>query len=237
MSPARTPRSHPVPDVLVGLAWPSVFAVLGEATTSHGIPVIEGMLDLVHLDHAIALNGTLPVAPSALTISSVIDSIEDTGFGRVVAVDVTVSAASGEIATLRERFAIRGRTGAGELADPARAGGALGDDVADTPRKSRGAATLTAPTDLRGFAAVTGDHNPIHTSVAAARLAGLGAPIVHGMWVSAAAQQVLSDRRITGWTTRFLAPGTSRRDGRRQGRPHRPRRRCRAGRHHVPRRR
>lgn len=202
---AHTPV-HPVPDVLVGLAWPSVFAVLGEATTRDGIPVIEGMLDLVHLDHAIALVGTLPVAPSDLTISSVVDSIEDTGFGRVVAVDVTVSSASGEVATLRERFAIRGRTGAGELADPARAGGAIGDDVKDTPRKSRGAATLTAPTDLRGFAAVTGDHNPIHTSVAAARLAGLGAPIVHGMWVSAAAQQVLSGRRITGWTTRFLAP-------------------------------
>lgn len=197
---------HPVPDVLVGLAWPSVFAVLGEATTADGVPVIEGMLDLVHLDHAIQLTGSLPVAPSALVIASVVESVEDTGFGRVVAVDVTVSSAAGDLATLRERFAIRGRTGSGELADPARAGGALGGDVRDAPRKTRGAASLTAPTDLRGFAAVTGDHNPIHTSVAAARLAGLGAPIVHGMWVSAAAQQVLSDRRITGWTTRFLAP-------------------------------
>ncbi|MGA8987395.1 fatty acid synthase subunit beta domain-containing protein [Aeromicrobium sp.] len=202
---AHTPR-HPVPDVLVGLAWPSVFAVLGAATTRDGLPVIEGMLDLVHLDHAIALSGTLPVSPTALTISSTVQSIEDTGFGRVVTVDVAVTSAAGGIATLRERFAIRGRIGSGELVDPVRAGGSLGDVVLDTPRKSRGAATLTAPTDLRGFAAVTGDHNPIHTSVAAARLAGLGNPIVHGMWVSAAAQQVLSDRRITGWTTRFLAP-------------------------------
>ncbi|MEJ7635896.1 fatty acid synthase subunit beta domain-containing protein [Aeromicrobium sp.] len=200
------PSEHPVPDVLVGLAWPSVFAVLGEARTDDGIPVIEGMLDLVHLDHSIALTGPLPAAPAVLTISSVVESIEDTGFGRVVAVDVTMSSAAGDIATLRERFAIRGRTGPGELADPARAGGALGDDVSDTPRKARGSASLVAPTDLRGFAAVTGDHNPIHTSIAAARLAGLGAPIVHGMWVSAAAQQVVADRRITGWTTRFLAP-------------------------------
>ncbi len=53
-------------------------------------------------------------------------------------------------------------------------------------------ASVVAPTDLRAFAAVTGDHNPIHTSVAAARLAGLGDPIVHGMWVSAAAQQIVS---------------------------------------------
>jgi len=197
---------HPVPDVLVGLAWPSVFAVLGDAATPDGLPVIEGMLDLVHLDHAIRLTGTLPVAPSRLVISSVLDSIEDTDFGRVVAVDVTISSADGDVATLRERFAIRGRTGAGQLVDPARAGGALGDDVRDTPRKSRGSATIVAPSDLRAFAAVTGDHNPIHTSVAAARLAGLGDPIVHGMWISAAAQQVVSDRRITGWTTRFLSP-------------------------------
>lgn len=197
---------HPVPDVLVGLAWPSVFAVLGDAATTDGVPVIEGMLDLVHLDHAIRLTGSLPVSPSRLVISSVLDTIEDTDFGRVVAVDVTVSSPAGDVATMRERFAIRGRTGAGQLTDPARAGGSLGDDVRDTPRKSRGAATVVAPSDLRAFAAVTGDHNPIHTSVAAARLAGLGDPIVHGMWISAAAQQVVSGRRITGWTTRFLSP-------------------------------
>ncbi len=202
---------HPVPDVLVGLAWPSVFAVLGDASTADGTPVIEGMLDLVHLDHAIRLDGSLPTVAANLTIDAVIESVSDTDYGRVVTVDVTISTSNTTIATLRERFAIRGRTGAGELADPARAGGALGDELHDTPRKSRGAASVVAPTDLRAFAAVTGDHNPIHTSVAAARLAGLGSPIVHGMWVSAAAQQVVgghsvSGRRITGWTTRFMAP-------------------------------
>ncbi|MET0767658.1 MAG: fatty acid synthase subunit beta domain-containing protein, partial [Aeromicrobium sp.] len=205
-SSGATGPVHPVPDVLVGLAWPSVFAVLGAARADDGTPVIEGMLDLVHLDHAIHLTGALPLGPSRLEISSVLDSIEDTDFGRVVAVDVTISSSSGDLATLRVRFAIRGRTGAGQLADPARAGGALGADVRDTPRVSRGTATLVAPSDLRAFAAVTGDHNPIHTSVAAARLAGLGAPIVHGMWISAAAQQVVSGRRITGWTTRFMSP-------------------------------
>jgi fatty acid synthase len=202
---AHTPI-HPVPDVLVGLAWPSVFAVLSDSVTDTGIPVIEGMLDLVHLDHEIRLGAPLPVAPSRLTIDASVDSIADTDFGRVVTVDVTIAAPGGEVAVLRERFAIRGRTGAGQLTDPARAGGSLGDDVKDTPRKSRGAAKVAAPTDLRAFAAVTGDHNPIHTSLAAARLAGLGSPIVHGMWVSAAAQQILSGRRITGWTTRFMAP-------------------------------
>lgn len=67
---------------------------------------------------------------------------------------------------------------------------------------------------MGSFAQVSGDHNPIHTSDNAALLAGLGSPIVHGMWLSAAAQQVVAavdpgetktpPRRLTAWTARFL---------------------------------
>jgi fatty acid synthase len=81
--------------------------------------------------------------------------------------------------------------------------------MTDTPRRRRAQVTVSAPIDLRAFAQVTGDHNPIHTNLAAARLAGLGAPIVHGMWVSAAAQRAVTDatgRTLAGWTARFLAP-------------------------------
>ncbi|HWV26568.1 MAG TPA: acyltransferase domain-containing protein, partial [Aeromicrobium sp.] len=123
-------------------------------------------------------------------------------------VDVAFTVGGDVVATLVERFAIRGRAGTATLGDPARAGGSV-EGFKETPRKQMAAATLEAPTNLRGFAAVTGDHNPIHTSTAAARLAGLGAPIVHGMWLSAAAQQVLigrTGRAVNGWTTRFLAP-------------------------------
>ncbi|GAA3543857.1 putative fatty acid synthase Fas [Aeromicrobium flavum] len=196
---------HRVPDVLVGLAWPAVFAVIGEARTAEGLPVVEGMLDLVHLDHAITA-GRLPDERTTLDIRARLASVEESQYGRVVTVDVTV----GDVATLRERFAIRGRTGTATLADPDRAGAALGDaDVKDTPRRTRARVTVTAPSDLTAFAAVTGDHNPIHTSTAAARLAGLGAPIAHGMWTSAAAQHAVTSetgRRIAGWTTRFMAP-------------------------------
>ena len=52
--------------------------------------------------------------------------------------------------------------------------------------------TVTAPTDMSAFAVVSGDHNPIHTDRAAALLAGLKSPIVHGMWLSAAAQHVVT---------------------------------------------
>lgn len=202
------PSRHPAPDVLVGLAWPAVFAAIAEATTDSGAAVVEGMLDLVHLDHAIGF-GSLPDTPAELSVRATLRGVADTSLGRVVTVDIDVVAGHREVAALTERFAIRGRSGSAELPDPARAGGVLGDDVRDTPRKKRAQATLTAPTDLRSFAVVSGDHNPIHTSIAAARLAGLGAPIVHGMWTSAAAQQQVvaqTSRRLTGWTTRFMAP-------------------------------
>ncbi|QMW65865.1 DUF1729 domain-containing protein [Mumia sp. ZJ1417] len=201
------PGARPAPDALVGLAWPAVFAVLSHAHGDSAVPLVEGMLDLVHLDHAIALAGELPHETTTLVVEARLADVTDTGVGRVVTIDVTVRTEAGAaVATMRERFAIRGRTGAADLTDPVIAGGAARGPVADTPRRTRAEKTVVAPSDLRAFAAVTGDHNPIHTSTAAARLAGLGEPIVHGMWLSAAAQHLLAPRRIDGWTTRFLAP-------------------------------
>ena len=201
------PGARPAPDALVGLAWPAVFAVLSHAQGDGVVPLVEGMLDLVHLDHAIALAGDLPRESTPLAVEAHLVDVTDAGVGRVVTIDVAVTTEDGaEVATLRERFAIRGRTGAADLTDPVVAGGAVRGPVVDTPRRTRAEKTVVAPSDLRAFAAVTGDHNPIHTSTAAARLAGLGEPIVHGMWLSAAAQHLLAPRRIDGWTTRFLAP-------------------------------
>ncbi len=202
-----------VPDALVGRCWPAVFAAIGSAVTDTGFPVVEGLLSLVHLDHAAHVLAPLPTEPTELTVTATASEATDSEFGRIVPVTVTVTAADGTVlATLRERFAIRGRTGAAELADPVRAGGAVSDNATDTPRRRRRDVTITAPTDMRPFAAVSGDHNPIHTDRAAALLAGLKAPIVHGMWLSAAAQHVATatdgqarpPARLIGWTARFL---------------------------------
>ena len=192
-----------VPDVLVGLAWPAVFAALTDATTTSGLPVVEGALDLVHLDHEIAVT-ELPGEGAELSVAASLTGVEDTEVGRVVTIDVDITSAGVSVATLRERLAIRGRAGAAALTDPRRSGGLL-VDPRDTPRRSRAKVRVTAPLDMRAFAAVSGDHNPIHTSAAAARLAGLGAPIVHGMWISALAQRAVG-RRVEGWTSRFLSP-------------------------------
>jgi fatty acid synthase len=207
------PGLSTVPDALVGRCWPAVFAVIGSAVTDTGFPVVEGLLSLVHLDHAAHLVSPLPTAPAELTVTATASMATDTEVGRVVPVSVTVAAADGTVlARYAERFAIRGRTGAAELTDPVRAGGAVSDNANDTARRRRRDVTVTAPVDLRPFAVVSGDHNPIHTDRAAALLAGLETPIVHGMWLSAAAQHVVTatdgqarpPARLVGWTARFL---------------------------------
>lgn len=200
---AGDPVARPVPDVLVGLTWPAVFGALSQRAD-----VVGGVLDLVHLDHAVTLDAGLPDRATALDVSAVVRDVVDTELGRVVTVDVTLHDGGTCVATFQERFAIRGRTGRHELADPPRAGGHLAG-VRDAKRRTRASATVTAPRDMAAFAEITGDHNPIHTSEAAARLAGLDGPIVHGMWLSAVAQRVVADatgRALTGWTSRFLAP-------------------------------
>lgn len=205
-----------VPDALVGRCWPAVFAAIGSAVTDSGFPVVEGLLSLVHLDHAASLVAPLPKDKAELTVAATASAAYDTEVGRVVPVEVTVREGRGSdgriLATLEERFAIRGRTGAAELTDPLRAGGAVSDNETDTPRRRRRDVTLTAPVDMRPFAVVSGDHNPIHTDQAAALLAGLESPIVHGMWLSAAAQHVVTatdgkpvpPAKLLGWTARFL---------------------------------
>ncbi|HTY28802.1 MAG TPA: acyltransferase domain-containing protein, partial [Mycobacterium sp.] len=207
------PTLSVVPDALVGRCWPAVFAAIGGAVTDTGFPVVEGLLSLVHLDHAAQLLKPLPKDKTQLTVTATASVATDTEVGRVVPVTVNVTDASGIIlAVLEERFAIRGRTGPAELTDPVRAGGAVSENATDTPRRRRRDVTIGAPVDMRPFAVVSGDHNPIHTDQAAALLAGLDSPIVHGMWLSAAAQHVVTatdgkpvpPAKLIGWTARFL---------------------------------
>ncbi len=202
-----------IPDALVGHCWPAVFAAIGAALTDDGFPVVEGLLSLVHLDHAAHLVAPMPGERAELTVTATASAASDTEYGRVIPVSVRISDANGTVlATLEERFAIRGRSGSAELQDPPRAGGAITDNATDTPRRRRRDVAVVAPTDMSAFAVVSGDHNPIHTDRAAALLAGLKTPIVHGMWLSAAAQHAVTatdgkpgpPARVVGWTSRFL---------------------------------
>ncbi|MDO5032928.1 type I polyketide synthase [Corynebacterium sp.] len=191
-----------VPDVLVGKAWPAVFAVIADT------PAVEGLLNLVHLEHSLVLHASeLPAEEDTLRITASAGRIADTTVGRVVEVDVEMWASSSTaspIATLHERFAIQRRAGAEALdVRPAPA------SAKDTARSFRHSLRARAPRSMRPFAVVSGDRNPIHVSDAAARLAGLEqGVIVHGMWTSALAQLAagFDGARVREWSTSMLAP-------------------------------
>ena len=85
--------------------------------------------------------------------------------------------------------------------------------IANSARRLLRRVKVTAPRDMTAFARVTGDFNPIHTSYNAAKVAGMSAPLVHGMWLSATAQQVVASTDpegghydIVGWTYTMHGP-------------------------------
>ncbi len=80
------PSLTTVPDALVGPCWPAVFAAIGSAVTDAGVPVVEGLLSLVHLDHAARVVGKLPEVPAQLTVTATASQATDTDLGRVVPV-------------------------------------------------------------------------------------------------------------------------------------------------------
>ena len=198
------------PDVLVGAAWPAIYAVIAEARAGDE-PVIEGLLNLVHLEHTVTLGqhatellaatGSMPLE---LTVTANLAAVSDTPSGRVIDVDVDL----GDAATLRERFLVPGRTGEAAVAEP-RDADTTSEWVRETPRSFLHRHTVTAPESMRPFALVTGDRNPLHVSANAAALAGLAqGPIVHGMWTSALAQAAAAfdGTHVVDWSASMLAP-------------------------------
>ncbi|MDK8898220.1 DUF1729 domain-containing protein [Corynebacterium sp. MSK004] len=219
------------PDVLVGPAWPATFAVLAGAHTASGEPVVEGFLDLVHLEHALSLKpetwellraSAAPGSePLGLRYTAELEEVRDTPLGRVVDVSVGVTAAvrgeEHEFAQMHERFLITGRRGdaaletVGAATYGAQESGAetVESSVRETPRSFRHRTSVVAPESLLPFAVVTGDRNPIHLSSNAAALAGhREGPIVHGMWTSALAQAAagFDGARVLDWSATWLAP-------------------------------
>ncbi|AZN30182.1 DUF1729 domain-containing protein [Flaviflexus salsibiostraticola] len=200
-----------VPDALLGTCWPAIYAALGSALVD-GYPVIEGLLNAVHLDHTIRFDRPVTDLPlGTIDVISWADSIQESSSGRIVEVDLDLFIDGEKIGHMEERFAIRGRAFGSQLpADPPFAGGTTAE-VVDTPRSTLLKTTVTAPADMTPFAWVSGDFNPIHTSHRAARVAGLEAPLVHGMWLSATAQHAASAvdekggaLKLTGWTYRMF---------------------------------
>lgn len=205
--------SGPAPDILVGKAWPAIFA----AVTQAKIPdtddsVIEGMLSLVHLEHHITVVDHDLFAqicaseqPVDIDVTARAEDVSDTTIGRIVIVRAEMFVGTQLVAKLSERMAIRGRHGSAV----ARTNTSALPTVVDTPRSFRASATVTAPVSMLPFAMVSGDRNPLHVSDVAAQLAGMSdGVIVHGMWTSAMAELTASQdgSTVIEYTATMLAP-------------------------------
>ncbi|RSZ63205.1 DUF1729 domain-containing protein [Corynebacterium hylobatis] len=206
------------PDLLVGRAWPAVFAAVRSAVIpgTDSASVVEGMLSLVHLEHHLTMLAELPdvsAGPANLRVTATADEVADTDLGRLVVVRAELSVDGTPLAKLSERFAIRGRNGK----TTARTNTSALPSVVDTPRSFRAFARVVAPESMHPFAVVSGDRNPIHVSDTAAGLAGLPGVIVHGMWTSAIGELVAgagftedgvttAPARVVEYTATMLAP-------------------------------
>ncbi|MCI1644298.1 MAG: DUF1729 domain-containing protein [Bifidobacterium crudilactis] len=203
--------SRIAPDALVGPAWPAIYTALGSVYVK-GFPVIEGLLNAVHLDHLIRLevteNELLDHVGEQITLTSWAEDYLESASGRVVTINVVHSASDGTVlARETERFAIRGRAYSDALPPEAPEYGGIEEETLGTPRRLLRRVKVTAPHDMTAFARTSGDFNPIHTSKRGAAVSGLSAPLVHGMWLSATAQHIAqafddtgTHYEIAGWT-------------------------------------
>lgn len=209
--PSNLVASRIAPDALVGPAWPAIYAALGSVYVN-GFPVIEGLLNAVHLDHLIELevseNELLKHTGETIQLTSWAEDYFESASGRVVTIHVQHATEDGTLlANETERFAIRGRAYSDALPPEAPEYGGIEAEIESTPRRMLRRVTVTAPHEMTAFARTSGDFNPIHTSHRGAAVSGLAAPLVHGMWLSAAAQyavQALDEKgahyEIAGWT-------------------------------------
>lgn len=213
--PEGLQASRIVPDALVGPAWPTIYSTLGSVMVD-GYPVIEGLLNAVHLDHLIELDVSTDdlqkYVGTRINLTGWAEDYAESASGRVVTIHIIHNSQDGtKIAHETERFAIRGRSYSAALPKPAPEYGDAaelhGFSVDNTPRRALRRVVIRAPKDMTAFARTSGDFNPIHTSKRGAAISGLSAPLVHGMWLSAAAQhvaQALDEKGahydLVGWT-------------------------------------
>ena len=200
-----------VPDALTGPAWPAIYTALGSVYVGE-TPIIEGLLNAVHLDHSVELLVSDAQLQGhygqRIDLKSWAEDFQESSAGRVVTIHVEHAGQDGTVlAHETERFAIRGRVYSSQLPEDAPDYGGIKADIRPAARRLLRRVTVQAPDNMTAFARVSGDFNPIHTSARAARVSGLQAPLVHGMWLSAAAQHVVqaadtkgAHYEIAGWT-------------------------------------
>ncbi|WP_082440309.1 type I polyketide synthase [Bifidobacterium aesculapii] len=230
-----------VPDALMCMLWPLLYT--GESSgVTDGVSWLESLQATIHLSHEIrfpqdgtvetlmeryhvkAERGESPCLDAVGWADPAIESVN----GRVIVAHIELrlhddadpagSDAGEPVAELVERFIIPARVYSDDpapIAEPY--GGVLAEEhekPVKTARRLLRRVRITAPTDMMAFEQVSGDYNPLHVSRVSSKMSGYDEPIVNGMWLSAAAQQVVSALntlddtryRIQGWTYSMFAP-------------------------------
>ncbi|MGE3621620.1 MAG: fatty acid synthase subunit beta domain-containing protein, partial [Acidimicrobiia bacterium] len=164
-----------------------------DTTSDGGATADRGAVGTVEVDVSIGLTRAVPGGPARVTA---------TGLARVAG-QVVAEIRLDEVAEVRDHPVQAALDLVGRPAPERR----------PRPRRRTAGATDVAPVSLDGFAAVSGDRNPLHRSVLAARRAGRRGPVVHGMWTASRAEALVVDAlcdgdpsRLARWAVTCTAP-------------------------------
>ncbi|WP_103500883.1 MULTISPECIES: MaoC/PaaZ C-terminal domain-containing protein, partial [unclassified Streptomyces] len=164
----------------------------------------SGPVTLVHLGQDIELSGPLP-SSGELDATVSVRGTRPEARGTRVALRTTLTA--GEpgrvVAELTTHVLLAG-------ADGADATGTVLPQAAPPLAEKADRFALTVPVTrewIAGYAAASGDHNPIHLDPGAARAAGFPDVIAHGMSLVALAAEVAADALAGGEVSRVRALG------------------------------
>ncbi len=147
--PANYELAAWAPDALLGPAWPAIYAALGSAI-HNDYPVIEGLLNAVHLDHSITLEYTPEQMRergiTTIDVTSHVAAVDESSSGRIVTVALDLIANGEHVGSTQERFAIRGRATGNRAPSEAAPFGGAKVEVVDTPRSVLRRVSVKLPT-------------------------------------------------------------------------------------------
>lgn len=169
------------PEQGVPMTWPHILAFPLQMRILLGADFPYPAMGLVHLHNRIRQHGRLNIG-DRLTLTAKAGRFLRHDKGQGFTLETTATRDGETVWEGGSLYLRSGRRGQGAPAP------VLGGDGAD-----RLVETWNLPADLgRRYAQVSGDANPIHTSMLGARLFGLRRAIAHGMWTKARAVAALS---------------------------------------------
>ena len=191
------------PPVTVERGHVDAYAAVCGFPTKDTVPLPYPHMLAFPLHMAIMTDSAFP-APAIGTVhlENSITQHRPIAIGEELAVSASVGAAEahpkGTIYRVRHRGAAAGDdAGLGEHLDlpPPRQGRRVRLERVDVPRRAAHRHGLELPADLgRRYAAVSGDHNPIHLYPLTAKALGFPRQIAHGMWSKARCIAALENR-------------------------------------------